>query len=237
MQYHIMSAGSTSESIILEVRNNSNVPQTGLAYNTAGLIARYVRPGENVVAITLANQTITGPYVSGGFKEIDATNTPGLYRFDIPDAALAVGKDQVVISLHGYGGSSSSFYTFQLGNVVNETIYTAPYQLVSDQTNLDQKLDVYKGSALTVNLQMVDANGKSVSIGAASLSVKVYDLANTLIATYSPTIQFNANGEVSFVLDGTTTNTAGTYNIYITRTNGVSDVVSFGPLQLLVKSL
>jgi len=234
---HIIPAGSTSYTDIITIRNNSGVPQTGIAYNTAGIICRYIRPGEAPVPITLANQTVTGTWVSGGFKEIDATNAPGIYRIDIPDAAFAVGKPQVSLTIHGFAASAVNVYDYQLGNVVNETIFTAPFTLTSDQTNQDQKLDVYKGSALTVNLQMVDANGKSVSIGASVLSVKVYDLANTLIATYTPTVQFNANGEVSFVLDGTTTNTAGTYNIYITRTNGVSDVVSFGPLQLLVKSL
>lgn len=232
-----MPAGSTSESIILEIRNNSNVPQTGLVFNTAGLIVRYVRPGETPVAITLVNQTVTGAWVSGGFKEVDATNTPGLYRLDIPDAALVAGKDQVVISFHGYGGSSSSFFMFQLGNVVENHIATAPYQLISDQSNLDAKLDVYKNTVLDVNVQMVDANNAPVPVGVSSVSIKVYDIANTLVATYSPTIQYNANGEASFQLDATVTANAGTYNIYAVRTTGVSDVVSFGPLQLLVKSL
>jgi hypothetical protein len=234
---HIIPAGTTSFTDTIMLRNNSGVPQTGIVFNTAGMICRYVRPGETPVAITLVNQTVTGAWVSGGFKEIDSVNTPGLYRIDIPDAAFVAGKTQVTLTVHGFAASAVNAYDYQLGNVVNETIYTAPYLLVSDQTNLDEKLDVFKGSALTVNLQMVDANGKAVSIGGATLSVKVYDLSNTLITSYTPTIQFNANGQVSFVLDSTTTNTAGTYNIYITRTNGATDVVSFGPLQLLVKSL
>jgi len=237
MQYHIIPEGSTSESIILEVRNNSNVPQTGLAYNTAGLIARYIRPGEAAVPITLVNQTVTGAYVSGGFKEIDATNTPGLYRFDIPDAALAVGKDQVVISLHGYGGSSSSFFTFQLSGIVAQNQISTPvYSLKSDQVNCDDKLDLFVGSALTVNLQTVDANNAPVSIAGRTCTVRVYDLANTLVASYTPTIQFDVNGELSFNLSTTVTNTAGTYNIYVYRV-GAADTVSFGPLQLKVKPL
>lgn len=237
MDFHYMPAGSTSETILFEIRANNNNPATGLAYNTAGLIVRYTRPGEAPVPITLANQTVTGAYVSGGFKEVDATNTPGLYRFDIPDAALAVGKDQCVISFHGYSASSSAYFGFQLGNVVENHIATAPYQLISDQSNLDAKLDVYKGSVLDVNVQMVDANVAPIPIGVSLVSIKVYDIANTLVATYTPTIQYNANGEVSFQLDATVTANAGTYNIYAVRTTGVSDVVSFGPLQLLVKSL
>lgn len=237
MQYHIMSAGSTSETILLEVRSNAGVPQTGLVFNTAGLIARYTRIAEAPVAITLVTQTVTGAYVSGGFKEIDATNIPGLYRFDIPDGALAVGKDQVVISLHGYGASSTSFYTIQLGNVVSQgQIATPVYSLKSDQTNCDEKLDIFVGSALIVNLQTVDANNAPVSIDNKTCTVRVYDLANTLVASYTPTIQYDSNGELSFNLSTTVTNTAGTYNIYVYRV-GALDTVSFGPLQLKVKPL
>jgi hypothetical protein len=74
---------------------------TGLAYNTASLVASYVRPLAARSAITLATQTVTGAFSSGGFVEVDATNTPGLYRFDIPDAAIATGVNSVVIMLKG----------------------------------------------------------------------------------------------------------------------------------------
>jgi len=237
MQYHFIPAGSVSETILLEIRANNNNPATGLAFNTAGLIVRYTRPGEAPVAITLANQTVTGAYVSGGFKEIDATNTPGLYRFDVPDAALALGKDQCMISFHGYSASSSSYFNFQLGGVVAQAqIATPVYSLKSDQATCDEKLDVFVGSALTVNLQTVDANDAPVAIGNRTCTVRVYDLANTLVASYTPTIQYDANGELSFDLSSTVTNTAGTYNIYVYRV-GATDTVSFGPLQLKVKPL
>lgn len=236
MQYHIMPAGSTSETVLLEIRANNNNPVTGLAYNTAGLIVRYTRPGSAPVAITLVSQTVTGSYVSGGFVEIDATNTPGLYRLDIPNAALAVGVDQCTISFHGYSASSSSYFNFQLSGFQSNIIATPAYSIISDQTNCDEKLDVFVGSALTVNLQCVDANKSPVAIGTDTCTVKIYDTAGTLISSYSPTIQFNANGELSFLLNSTVTATAGTYNIYVTKV-GASSTVSFGPLQLKVKAL
>jgi len=74
---------------------------TGLVFNSASLVASYVRPGAVRTAITLATQTVTGAYSSGGFVEVDATNMPGVYRFDLPDAALATGVDAVVIMLNG----------------------------------------------------------------------------------------------------------------------------------------
>jgi len=74
---------------------------TGLVYNSSGLVASYVRPGASRTAITLATQTVTGAFSSGGFVEVDATNMPGVYRLDIPDAALATGVDSVVVMLKG----------------------------------------------------------------------------------------------------------------------------------------
>lgn len=236
MNYHIIPAGSTSETVLLEIRANNNNPVTGLTFATAGLIVRYTRPGSAPVAITLVTQTVTGAWVSGGFCEVDATNCPGLYRLDIPNAALAVGADQVMISFHGYSASSTAYYMYQLGNIVDTKIATPAYKIISDQVNCDEKLDVFVGSALTVNLQTVDANNAPVAIGSATCTVRVYDQAGTLVTSYTPTVQFNANGELSFGLTSVVTATAGTYNIYVYRV-GVSDTVSFGPLQLKVKAL
>lgn len=236
MNYHIIPAGTTSESILLEIRANNNNPVTGLTYNTAGLIVRYTRPGTAPVAITLASQTVTGSYFSGGFVEVDATNTPGLYRFDVPNAAITTGADQCMLSFHGYSASSTAYFNLQLGGISTSNIATQPYKLVSDQVNFDDKLDVFIGSSLTVNLQMVDANNAPVAVSSSTVSVKVYNSANSLVATYTPTVQFNTNGEISFDLTTVVTNTTGTYNIYVTRTMG-SSVISFGPMQLKVKSL
>jgi hypothetical protein len=52
------------------------------------------------VAITLADlAAITTAWSSGGFKEVDAVNMPGWYRLDVPNAALALSADEVVVTL------------------------------------------------------------------------------------------------------------------------------------------
>jgi hypothetical protein len=97
-------AGSTSVKLYLFIQDSSvttGAGLTGLAFNTASLVASYVRPVGSRVAITLATQTVTGGYSSGGFVEVDATNMPGLYRFDVPDAAIAIGVRSVVVMLKG----------------------------------------------------------------------------------------------------------------------------------------
>lgn len=99
---------STSKSILVKLRDTASSPagqgKTGLAYNTAGLTAYYTR-GENgtPTAITLATQTSTGAWSSGGFVAKDGTNTPGDYRLDIPNAVLATGVDRAYITFKHSG--------------------------------------------------------------------------------------------------------------------------------------
>ena len=86
-------SGSTSQTIDIFVLNSSSTVGaglTGLVFNSAGLTC-YYRKGAlgAATSVTLATLAlITTPWATGGFKEVDATNMPGLYRFDIPNLAL-----------------------------------------------------------------------------------------------------------------------------------------------------
>jgi len=99
--------GATSQTVLIFIQDSTSTTgagKTGLVFNTASLVAYYARPRAAAVAITLATQTVTGAFSSGGFVEVDATNMPGVYRLDPPDAALATGVDSVVIMLKGATG-------------------------------------------------------------------------------------------------------------------------------------
>lgn len=100
----LITKGATSVSVNVFIRDNSvttGAGLTGLAYNTASLTAYYTRQNAAATAITLATQTATGAYSSGGFVAVDGTNMPGLYRLDIPDAVLASGVNAAYIMLKG----------------------------------------------------------------------------------------------------------------------------------------
>lgn len=74
---------------------------TGLAYNSAGLTAYYIRQGDAAATqITLANATV-GTWTSGGFKEVDSTNLPGVYELGLPNAVVASGARSVLVMLKG----------------------------------------------------------------------------------------------------------------------------------------
>jgi VCBS repeat-containing protein len=92
-------AASTSVSVFFRLCDTT----TGAA--TTGKIAAdmtgsYWRQGGVRVAITLTDlAAVNSAYSSGGVKEVDGTNQPGLYRLDLPDGAVGTGADWVVVSI------------------------------------------------------------------------------------------------------------------------------------------
>jgi hypothetical protein len=114
---HFVKLGATSRREYLFVKDSSvttGAGKTGLAFNTASLTAYYVRPGAVAVAITLITQTVTGAWASGGFVEVDATNTPGWYRLDVPDAVFASGVDKALVHLKGASNMMPANLEYQL---------------------------------------------------------------------------------------------------------------------------
>lgn len=102
-----INAGATSEAVNIFLQDSSSTigaGLSGLVYNTAGLTAYYALPKAAPVAITLATlASATAAYSSGGFFELDATHAKGLYRFDIPNAAIAAGR---FVTIHFYGAAN-----------------------------------------------------------------------------------------------------------------------------------
>jgi len=106
-----MLPGSTSQSIELYLG------ATGLTYNTSGLTAYYIRNKSTATAISLVSQTASGAWTSGGFAEISSANAPGMYRLDIPNAALASGSDEATIIVRGASGTNGAVMTINLRTV------------------------------------------------------------------------------------------------------------------------
>jgi hypothetical protein len=95
--------GSTSHSeYIALVDSTTGLPKTGIA-DTA-VTGSYVRTRAARTAITVsALGSANAAFSSGGWFEVDSTNQPGLYRFDVPDNAFASGVDQVYVTVKATG--------------------------------------------------------------------------------------------------------------------------------------
>ena len=221
--------GSTSQSIELYLG------ATGLTASTSGLTARYNRTRTASVSIPLVVRTIAQAWTAGGFAEVDPVEMPGIYRLDIPNEAIDSGADDCTVVVRGASGTNGAVMGIRLERQTT-LISTTGYKLISDQLGANGILDVIKGSSITVKLQMVDVNNKPIPVGSSTCTVEVYSI-NNLVETYPTVIQYQSNGELTFVLDTQVTATPGAYNIYVVRNNGGSDTVLYGPMKLVVSNL
>ena len=93
-------AGTTSKKIKIYIGDSSSTTGgglTGLAYNSAGLTWYYTKDGDSsATQVTLATATV-GTFTSGGFKEVDSTNMPGVYEIGIPNSAIAAGDCHMML--------------------------------------------------------------------------------------------------------------------------------------------
>lgn len=96
---HGITPATTSKSIHVKLRSSlTNLEVTGVT--SGSITASYIRTGGVRVAITVsALGAVDAAYSSGGWIQIDATNQPGLYRLDVPDAAFAAGADLVTVTV------------------------------------------------------------------------------------------------------------------------------------------
>lgn len=110
-------AGSTSRReyvFVLDSASTTGAGKTSIAYNAAGIKAYYVRPGGTATVISLVTQTVTGAFSSGGWVEVDATNMPGVYRFDIPDAVFAASAEKAIVMVSGATGMAPIVLEYDL---------------------------------------------------------------------------------------------------------------------------
>lgn len=120
--------GATSQTVYVEILDSTSTTggrKTGLVFNTSSLTGYYVRNGGSATAITLATlAAANSAWSSGGFKEVDATNMPGVYRLDVPDAAIATGAESVVFTLKGATGMAQVSLEVQLVDNTPGDVYT-----------------------------------------------------------------------------------------------------------------
>lgn len=95
---YIFAQGGADASIDIPIRDTNGALLTGVTFNAVGARCYYRRPGGSPVQITLVTlANAQAAHADGGFVEIDATNMAGMYRLDLPDAAVASGENWLVV--------------------------------------------------------------------------------------------------------------------------------------------
>lgn len=165
--------GTTSKSVSIFVQDSSQttgIGLSGLVFNTSNLVAYYFQPGvTGSTSITLATlASATASYSSGGFKEIDATNMKGCYRFDIPNACLT-GATNVTIMLSGAAN---------MAPVVLEIELTA----TNNQDAVRGGMTALPNTACTTNASLLTSGTGTDQISVASGRVDVGKILGTTSA-------------------------------------------------------
>jgi hypothetical protein len=104
MKYELF-AGLIDQTVNVFIRDATSsvgAGKTGLVYNTSGLSCYYCRHRAAAAVLNLATlAAVDSAHSDGGFKEIDTTNMPGMYRLDLSDAICAIGSPSAVVMLKG----------------------------------------------------------------------------------------------------------------------------------------
>ncbi len=191
--------GATSETVDVFIQDSTSgtgAGKTGLLYNTAGLTAFYNVARGGSTSITLATLgSATAPYSSGGFFESDSVHQSGKYRFDIPNACLAVGQGRYCgITFQGATGMAPCLLEIEL---------TGP----DNQDSIHFGLSALPNTSITTNGSLITAgvgvNQLKVNAGIAnanvvqsdSITYKNYD--GTLAGATSVTVTLPTTDAIS----------------------------------------
>ena len=161
--------------------------------------------------------------VSGVWNEVRSTSSPsggtpaaGTYGYYLDSRVSTAG---------GGGGGGYSV-----------TVRQGPFALKSEQDTIDGVVEALVGATLPLQIQVTDGDGVPVPIsGTATIALKSYNSAGTLVETTTGTLDMAALGYISASFTTTTTATAGRYTVVAEVTD--STVIKYGGLQLLVKAL
>jgi hypothetical protein len=180
-------AGLTSQTIDIFLQDSSSSTGqglSGLVFNSASLVASY-RKGAmgSRTAITLATQTVGGAYSSGGFVEIDATDMKGVYRLDIPNAAV---DTEGFVTLYLYGATN-----------------LLPTALRIDCRPLPVDVKKFGGTAITAAAGIPEVKVASIATNAVNASSLATDAVTEIqsgLATQTSVDDLPTNAELATAL-------------------------------------
>ena len=228
-------AGQTSVSITFRLLSTAGAAVTGKA--AADLTAYYWRQGGSPTSISLSDlAAINSAYSSGGVKQADATNMPGLYRIDVPDAAFATGADWVALAIKCTGsmdyevfiplesvGNSETYA--RVGAPVGASISADIAGVQSDTDNLQTRVPAALVSGrIDASVGAMAADVVTASAIAAD-AIGSSELAATAVTEIQSGLSTLTSANVaSAVLDAVASsyNTAGTIGAKITTAAGAA---------------
>ena len=125
--------GSTDQTTYFRLRDSTTgLAKTGLTFESAGVSCYYTRNRAAAVQIPLVTlASVAAAHADGGFIKVSDTNAKGLYRLDLPDAAVVAGSRTICVSIEFDGvieetkemlldGSAAANFTTEGQNITVE---------------------------------------------------------------------------------------------------------------------
>ena len=219
----IITKGATDQSVYIKIIDSADgTPETGVVFNTSGIDIEYVRAGAAATDITEATQTAGGAHSDGGFVHVGH----GVYRLDLPDAAVASGVDSVVVQ-----GTVTDMIvigttiqltalplqtaTVDLGAISGSSTAANNAEIVFDTdfaTNYDATVDGWN-----VDVEFIGGTDEATAlIDATDVNAEV----DTALADYDPPTRAELTSDI-----GTVTSAIGTAQADLDIITGASGVV------------
>jgi hypothetical protein len=103
---HEVLIGQADYTVLVKIRDDAGAPATGKAHTDVDIAYARVETDNDVTTSDVAPASLsalTDAHTDWGFKEVSATDHPGVYRLDIADAVFASGAWSAVVSITGTG--------------------------------------------------------------------------------------------------------------------------------------
>ncbi len=194
---YTFNTGTTSKIVTVRMYDSTGAPKTALAFGD--MTIAYIR-NEDATDVDVTEQTMTlGTWASGGWIEVDATNSPGVYQFGTYDASLADSAESVEYTFAATGALTRGLtiqlidVDFRAGTLVGADIISVSGDLsAADNLELQYNLTGLSGGTFPANQDQVS----NTATGAGGLSL----VASTAVVTTGiETLTFTATAELDLV--------------------------------------
>jgi hypothetical protein len=192
-------AGVIDQTIDIFIQDSSSAVGAGLSglvYNTASL-ACYYRIGATgtPTALSLVTQTVGGAHSDGGFVELDATHTKGMYRLDLSDVITGTAP---YVTVYLYGATNMAPVVAELeivaynpfdATVLGLTGIATPTNITAGTITTVTNLTTYTGNTV----QTGDAYARLGAPAGASVSADIAAVEANTVAINAKTTNLPAS--------------------------------------------
>lgn len=187
---HEVKIGQTDYTVLVRVLDDAGVPKTGLTDAGIDLAYARVETDNDVTTSDVAPASLsalTDAHTDWGFKEVSATDHPGVYRLDIADAVFASGAWSAVVSLTATGVNPTSIEFAMVPVAPADGVNTHTVAGTTPETSSDFLTATVDGAitvAQALAVIMAACAGKASGLGTTTATFRdINDTRNAIVAT------------------------------------------------------